>query len=183
MGHSVLSQGIVMSASPSIRLSEVLSPPQQRVSAAPQSLPSRPCSCGSFFFFQRGARGHLEVTASRGGSNLFNSEWAALGRVKNANWSLGLSRLSHFFLHSSPSSSFFGELEMKNALGDTGTTMCLILRKEFQITSELSGAMLKKQRSERKKRALPQTYGPQHPSVRLKKWSLEKKKKVELEPI
>lgn len=46
MGHSVLSQGIVMSVSPSIRLSEVLSPPQQRVRAAPQNLPGRLCSCG-----------------------------------------------------------------------------------------------------------------------------------------
>lgn len=85
MGHSALSQGIVMSASPSIRLSEVLSPPQQRVSAAPQSLPGRPCSCGSFFFFfQRGARGHLEVTASRGAATFLTWNGAALGRVKNA---------------------------------------------------------------------------------------------------
>lgn len=46
MGRSVLSQGIVMSVSPSIRLSEVLSPPWRRMSTAPQSLPSKARSCG-----------------------------------------------------------------------------------------------------------------------------------------
>lgn len=132
-----------------------------------------------FFFFSAWSPRSSGGDCQPGGSNLFNLERAALGRVKNANWSLRLSRLLHFFLPSSSSSSFFGEPEVKHALGDTGTAMCLILRKGFQITSELSGAMLKKQRSEKKKkkkRALPQTYGPRHPSVRLKKWSLDKKK-------
>lgn len=65
LGRSVLSQGIVMSASPSIRLSEVLSPPRQRISAAPQSLPSRPCSCGfSSVELQRSFRGDCQPGAT-----------------------------------------------------------------------------------------------------------------------
>lgn len=77
MGHSVLSQGIVMSVSPSIRLSEVLSPSQQRISAALQSLPSQPCSCG-FSTVEPEVIGRL--VPARG--NLFNFEWGALGYVK-----------------------------------------------------------------------------------------------------
>lgn len=78
MGHAVLSQGIVMSVSPSIRLSEVLSPPQQRVSAPPQSLPSQSCSCG---FSSVEPEVIWRWLPARG--NLFNLEWDALGCVKH----------------------------------------------------------------------------------------------------
>lgn len=70
---------------------------------------------------------------------------------------------------------------MKHALGDTGTAMCLILKKGFQITSELSAAMLKKQRSEKK--GPPSNIWTTTSIGTAKEVVIRQKKKVELEPI
>lgn len=63
--------------------------------------------------------------------------------------------------------------EMRALFGDTGTAMCLTLRREFQLRSGLSGsAMLNKAEEQKKKKK------------RSKKWSLEIRGGLrELEPI
>lgn len=97
MGHSALSQGIVMSASPSIRLSEVLSPPRPaNKCSSTKANPAGPCS--------RGARGHPEVSASQGQPPycfiffFYIFLLAALGCARRQNWSLRLSRMSPVLL-------------------------------------------------------------------------------------
>lgn len=156
MGHSVLSQGIVMSASPSIRLSEVLSPPQQRISAAPQSLPSRPCSCG-FSTVEPGVI--WRWLPARG--KLFNSEWDAMGCVKRK-LATQVKRALHFFFCLS-----LIHVHILKMLC-TGTTMWLILKRGFKSLWSCPGwsAILvsRKKKRERKKNAPPPflTYEPRH---------------------
>lgn len=104
--------------------------------------------------------------------NLF-SVTGCLRLHQTTNWSLGLSRMS-------PMLPFFvtfpipaQQNEIRALCGDTGTAMCLTLRREFRLRLGLfGGAMLNKAEEQKKKKK------------RSKKWSLGiRGGLLELEPI